>query len=170
MSTFEYLSNGKTLLIDSNDPDVIARKVREAELAVQQEKKQRDYLASPEYQPAEEAATGEEISTFGKVGRGILSGLVTAPTEAASTVGYALSASGSKEGDEIAKTAQMLQERFAPDIEGLGAWAEVPKALIQFGVPGGLVLKALGNANKATKLLALAGASLAIPIAFAIAP
>lgn len=158
MSTFEYLSNGKTLLIDSNDPDVIARKVREAELEIQQEKKQRQYLASPEYQPAEEAPEGEEITTYGKVGRGILAGLVTAPTEAASAIGYGLSAAGHEEGDEILRTAQILQERFAPDIEGLGAWAEVPKALIQFGVPGGLVLKALGNANKATKLLALAGA------------
>ena len=158
MSTFEYLSNGKTLLIDSNDPDVIARKVREAELEIQQEKKQRQYLASPEYQPAEEAPEGEEITTYGKVGRGILAGLVTAPTEAASAIGYGLSAAGHEEGDEILRTAQILQERFAPDIEGLGAWAEVPKAWIQFGVPGGLVLKALGNANKATKLLALAGA------------
>jgi len=158
LATFKYLSDGSPIRINSSDPDVIAQKIREGELAIQQKRKQREYLASPEYQPAEEVATGEEISTFGKVGRGILSGLVTAPTEAASTVGYALSASGSKEGDEIAKTAQMLQERFAPDIEGLGAWAEVPKALIQFGVPGGLVLKALGNANKATKLLALASA------------
>ena len=40
----------------------------------------------------------------------------------------------------------------------MGAWAEIPKALVQFGVPGAAVLKVLGNQNKATKLLAVAAA------------
>ena len=157
MSTLKFVGN-KTLLINSDDPDVVAQKVREAELELKQQKKQRQYLASPEYQPAEEAPEGEEITTYGKVGRGILSGLVTIPTELAATIGYGLSAAGYEQDDEIARQAMVVQDTYAPDIEGLGAWAEVPKALVQFGVPGGLVLKTLGNANKATKLLALASA------------
>tara|TARA_R100000664_G_C2758982_1_gene148301 strand:+ start:2710 stop:6771 length:4062 start_codon:yes stop_codon:yes gene_type:complete len=158
LATFKYLSDGSPIRINSSDPDVIAQKIREGELAIQQRRKQRQYLASPEYQPAEEAPEGEEITTYGKVGRGILSGLVTIPTELAATIGYGLSAAGYEQGDEIARQAMVVQDTYAPDIEGLGAWAEVPKALVQFGVPGGLVLKTLGNANKATKLLALASA------------
>ena len=41
-----------------------------------------------------EAPEGEEITTYGKVGRGILSGFVTIPTELAATIGYGLSAAG----------------------------------------------------------------------------
>jgi len=157
IGTLQYLSDGSPLRV-FGDPDTVKRKVREAELEIQRNKKEIAYKASPEYQPGEVAPVGDEIGTFGKVGRGALAGLVTIPTEIASSVGYGLSAAGYDAGEDVVKTAEMVKEQFAPDIEGLGAWAEVPKALIQFGVPGGVVLKALGNSNKLTKLLAVASA------------
>ena len=133
IGTLQYLSDGSPLRV-FGDPDTVKRKVREAELEIQRNKKEIAYKASPEYQPGEVAPVGDEIGTFGKVGRGALAGLVTIPTEIASSVGYGLSAAGYDAGEDVVKTAEMVKEQFAPDIEGLGAWAEVPKALIQFGV------------------------------------
>ena len=159
--TYKRLSNGRVATLYGDDPDNIARQLREKELEIQNNNRldsQRKFLASPEYQPGEEAPVGEEIGAFGSMARGVSAGLVSIPTELASTIGHGLSALGVEKGEDVVESAQLLQDRFAPDIEGLGAWAEIPKALVQFGVPGGVVLKALGNSNKLTKLLAVASA------------
>jgi hypothetical protein len=159
--TYKRLSNGRVATLYGDDPDNIARQLREKELEIQNNNRldaQRKFLASPEYQPGEEAPVGEEIGAFGKASRGVLNALVTIPTEISATMYNALAAAGYDEGEIGAKNSLAIKDRFAPEIKDLGAWAEIPKALVQFGVPGGLILKSLGNANKATKLLAVAAA------------
>jgi len=169
LATFKYLSDGTPIRIDSSDPDVIARTLKEKELEVAQERKQTAYKASPEFQPSEADFVKEEsllgdvgeygeavMRTGGRAGRGALAGLVSIPTGIASTIGRGLQAAGVERGENVALTAQAVQDALAPDISDTGLWGEIPKALVQFGVPGAAVLKVLGNSNKATKLLATA--------------
>jgi hypothetical protein len=159
--TYKRLSDGSLQEFFGDDPDYIAQKVKEKELEIQHNNRidaQRKFLTSPEYQPGEEAPVGEEIGTFGRMGRGALRGLVSIPTELSASMYTALAAAGYDKGHIGARNSLAIKDRFAPDIEGMGAWAEIPKALVQFGVPGAAVLKVLGNQNKATKLLAVAAA------------
>ena len=172
--TFKRLSDGSIERIYSNDPDVIARTVKEKELGIAQRRKEDAliaYQASPEFQPSESDFVKEEsllgdigeygeavMRTGGRAGRGVLAGLVAIPTEAASTIGRGLEAAGVDRGANIVARAQSVQNAFAPEISDLGLWAEVPKALVQFGLPGAAVFKVLGNSNKATKILATAAA------------
>jgi hypothetical protein len=159
--TYKRLSDGRVATFYGDDPDSVARQLKEKELEIQHNNRidaQRKFLTSPEYQPGEEAPVGEEIGTFGRMGRGALRGLVSIPTELSASMYTALAAAGYDKGHIGARNSLAIKDRFAPDIEGMGAWAEIPKALVQFGVPGAAVLKVLGNQNKATKLLAVAAA------------
>jgi len=157
--TYKKLSDGSYAAIDSKDPDVVAQKVREKELEIQSRRKLETdsaYKASPDYQPGA-TLEKEDIGTSGRVGRGALAGLVAIPTSITSTVGYGLQAAGfEEEGADIVARAQAAKQKLAPDIEGLGLAAEIPKALVQFGLPGGLILKAMKNSGKATQLVATA--------------
>ena len=160
-STLRQLSDGSYTTIYSTDPDVIARKVKEAELAIVRKNKidaETAFKASPEYQPGA-TLEKEDIGFAGKVGRGSLAGLIDIPTGVTSTVGYGLQAAGFEEvGEDVVARAEAVKQKLAPDIEGMGLAAEIPKALIQFGIPGGLVLKAMKNSNSATKLVAVSAA------------
>ena len=49
LATFKYLSDGTPIRIDSSDPDVIARTLREKELQVAQERKRTAFEASAEF-------------------------------------------------------------------------------------------------------------------------
>ena len=157
--TYKKLSDGSYAAIDSKDPNVVAQKVKEKELEIQRKRKldaDSAYKASPDYQPGA-TLEKEDIGTSGKVGRGALAGLVAIPTSITSTVGYGLQAAGfEEEGADIVARAQAAKQKLAPDIEGLGLAAEIPKALVQFGLPGGLILKAMKNSGKATQLVATA--------------
>ena len=157
--TYKKLSDGSYAAIDSKDPDVVAQKVKEKELEIQRRRKleaDSAYKASPDYQPGA-TLEKEDIGFSGKVGRGALAGIVAIPTSITSTVGYGLQAAGfEEEGADIVARAQAAKQKLAPDIEGLGLAAEIPKALVQFGLPGGLILKAMKNSGKATQLVATA--------------
>ena len=171
LATFKYLSDGTPIRINSSDPDVIARTIREKELEIAQERREIAFKASPEFQPSESDFVKEEsllsdigeygeavMRTGGRAARGTLAGLVAIPTELASTFGRGLEAAGVERGENVVARAQAVQNAFAPDISDLGLWAEVPKALVQFGLPGAAVLKVIGNSNKATKILATVAA------------
>ena len=139
-----------------DDPNEVARKVREKNLAIKAEQDQFNYLNSDKYNPATELEQ-ENIGTWGAAGRGALHGLVSIPTEILSTAGYGLQLAGEEEmGQDLVTTAQSIQEMYAPDITGLGLAAELPKALVQFGVPGGAILKATKGIRKGAALVPLA--------------
>ena len=158
-TTLRKLSDGSYARIYSNDPDVIAQKVREAELAISKKNRinaDAAFKASPDYQPGA-TLDKEDIGFGGAVLRGSLAGLVDIPTNLTSTVGYGLQAAGyEEEGQEFISRAQALKQAIAPDIEGLGLSAEIPKALVQFGLPAGLILKATKNKSFVTQLIAAA--------------
>ncbi len=172
--TLRRLSDGSIERIYSSDPDTISLKVQDAERAISAKRKQdalTAYRASTDFQPSEEDFVKEEsllgdvgeygeavMRTGGRAGRGVLAGLVSIPTEIASTVGRGLQAAGVERGENVVLTAQAVQDALAPDISDTGLWGEIPKALVQFGIPGAAVFKVLGNSNKATKLLATAAA------------
>ena len=154
---YEKLTDGSYLPYElDDDPNEVARKVREKNLAIKAEQAQFNYLNSDKYQPATELEQ-ENITTWGAAGRGALHGLVSIPTEALSTVGYGLQLAGEEEmGQDLVTTAQSIQEMYAPDITGLGLAAELPKALVQFGVPGMAILKATKGIRKGAGLIPLA--------------
>ena len=172
--TYKRLSDGTVISIMDDDPDYIARKTKEAELEIARKRKEDaaiSFRASPEFQPSESDFVTEETAlgklseygeavmrTGGRAGRGVLAGLVSIPTELSKSIGFGLESLGVEEGSEIVDRANSFKEAFAPDVTDLGLWGEVPKALVQFGVPGAAVLKVLGNSNKATKLMAVAAA------------
>jgi hypothetical protein len=148
--------DGRSLYIDANSPEDASRILREKNLALKAEKKQQAYEASPEYQPGE-TLESENIGTGGAILRGGLNGLVTIPTEITKSIGLGLQAAGAEElGGDFVKSADAVKERFAPDIEDLGLAAEIPKALVQFGLPAAAILRATRGANKATQILATA--------------
>lgn len=157
--TYKKLSDGSYVTILSTDPDVVAQKVKEKELAIQRKKSldaDSAFKASPDYQPGA-TLDKEDIGFGGAVLRGSLAGLVDIPTNLTSTVGYGLQAAGyEEEGQEFISRAQALKQAIAPDIEGLGLAAEIPKALVQFGLPAGLILKATKNKSFVTQLIAAA--------------
>lgn len=62
LATFKYLSDGTPIRIDSSDPDVIARTLREKELEVAQERRRTAFEASAEFQPSEADFVKEESS------------------------------------------------------------------------------------------------------------
>ena len=67
--------SGSIVRLYGDDPDNVARQLKEKELEIQHNNRidaQRKFLTSPEYQPGEEAPVGEEIGTFGRMGRGAL--------------------------------------------------------------------------------------------------
>ena len=141
---------------DDADLNEIRRQIKEKNLAIKLEKDQANYLNSDKYQPATELEQ-EDIGTWGAAGRGALHGLVSIPTETLSTVGYGLQLAGEEEmGQDLVTTAQSIQEMYAPDITGLGLAAELPKALVQFGVPGMAILKATKGIRKGAGLIPLA--------------
>ena len=47
-----------------------------------------------------------------------------------SNTGHTLAAAGYDKGHIGARNSLAIKDRFAPDIEGMGAWAEIPKALV----------------------------------------
>ena len=139
----------------SDDPNEVARIIREKNLAITAEQNQDNYLNSDKVNPATELLQ-EDIGFGGKVARGALNGLVSIPTEIASTIGYGLQLAGEEEaGEDMVARAQAVQEMYAPNIEGLGFAAELPKVLVQFGVPGGAILKATKGIRKGAALLPL---------------
>ncbi|OUW99500.1 MAG: hypothetical protein CBD88_00735 [Flavobacteriales bacterium TMED228] len=148
---------------DTDDPDEISRKVKERNLEIENKQREADfYLKSPDYQPAEEIQQ-KDIGFGSKVQRGALNGLVSIPSETLATVGYGLQAAGQQElGDDVIARAKAFQEMYAPDITGLGFAAELPKALVQFGVPGGAVLKATKGIRKGAALLPVAAAEFTV--------
>ena len=170
--TYKRLSDGSIEKFYSKDPDTLALKVQDAERSITARRKEDAaiaYRASPEFQPSESDFVKEEsdgvleygeavMRTGGRAGRGVLSGLVAIPTEIASTIGRGLQAAGIERGENVVNRAQAVQDALAPDISDTGLWGEIPKALIQFGIPGAAVFKILGNSNKATKILATAAA------------
>tara|TARA_R100001129_G_scaffold186585_1_gene179026 strand:- start:9 stop:4139 length:4131 start_codon:yes stop_codon:yes gene_type:complete len=150
--------DGRSLYLQADSPEEASRMLREQNLALRSERKQQEYKASAEYQPGE-TLEPENIEFGGKVLRGGLNGLVSIPTNITSAVGFGLQAAGAEEvGSDLVDRANAVRERFAPDIEGLGLAAEIPKALVQFGLPAGLVFKATKGANKATQIAATAAA------------
>jgi len=159
MPILKKLNDGSVISFNNDeDPNFISRRVHEKNLEIKQNLKQNMFRNSPDYQPGV-VLNQEDIGTFGAVGRGALSGLVSLATEPVGTAGLLLQAAGAEQaGDELVKRAESVQERFSPNIEGLGLAAELPKALVQFGIPGGLVLKATKGMNKAAQLAALGAA------------
>jgi len=156
MAIWRYLEDGSSIAFSNDtDPNEISRTLREKNLAI---KKQNELILKqtrPEYNPGEELEK-EDIGTFGSAGRGILNGLVSIPTNIQSTVGYGLQALGQEElGEEVVRRANAIQEIYAPDIEGLGFSADLTKALVQFGLPAGIVFKATQGASKAAQVVAL---------------
>ena len=160
---FKNLDNGFPYTwSDGDDLNEVARIIKEKNLAIQAEKNQFNYLNSDKNNPATELIQ-EDISFGGKVGRGALNGLVSIPTEIASTIGYGLQLAGEEEaGEKMVSRAKAVQEMYAPNIEGLGFAAELPKALVQFGVPGGAILKATKGIRKGAGLLPLAAAEFTV--------
>jgi len=160
---YEELTDGSYLPYDLNDdPNEIARRVKERNLAIKAEQAQFNYLNSDKNNPATELLQ-EDVSFGGKVGRGALNGLVSIPTEIASTIGYGLQLAGEEEaGEDMVARAQAVQEMYAPNIEGLGFAAELPKALVQFGLPGGAILKATKGIRKGAGLIPLAAAEFTV--------
>ena len=157
MSIVKRLDDGSTIgFPDGSDPDAIQRQLKEKNLAISLERKQLSHQLSPEYNPGE-TLEEEAIGTYGKAGRGMLNGLITMITEPVATVGYGLQAAGIEEdlGEELVKRSKSVQERFAPDIEGMGFAAELPKALVQFGLPSAMILKAVKGTNLAAQAIAL---------------
>ena len=159
---YRVLDNGQSIIINAASEDDASRVLREKNLESKLKEKEIAYKASPDYQPGE-TLEKENIGFWGSVGRGATAGAVTGITEIGSTVGLGLQALGAEEeGLDIEKKMQAIQENFAPDIEGLGLSAEIPKLLFQFGLPGAAILKASKGANAALKALALgAGEGLA---------
>ena len=150
--------DGRSLYLQADSPEEASRMLREQNLALRAERKQREYKASADYQPGE-TLEPENINFGGRVFRGGLNGLVSIPTNATSAVGFALQAAGQEDlGSDFIDRAKAVQDRFAPDIEGLGLAAEIPKALVQFGLPGTLVFRATRGSNKATQIAATAAA------------
>ena len=150
--------DGRSLYIDADSPEDASRILKEKNLALRQARKQRAFEAGPDYQPGE-VLEKEDISFSGSVWRGGLNGLVSIPTNVTSAVGYGLQAAGAEKiGSEFVDRAKAVQSRFAPDIEGLGLAAEIPKALVQFGLPAYKIFKALQGSNMATKVAATAAA------------
>tara|TARA_R110002072_G_scaffold6235_3_gene37225 strand:+ start:4985 stop:9076 length:4092 start_codon:yes stop_codon:yes gene_type:complete len=160
---YKQLTDGSYLPYELNDdPNEVARKVKEKNLTIKAEEAQFNYLNSDKNNPATELIQ-EDVSFGGKVGRGALNGLVSIPTEIASTIGYGLQLAGEEEaGERMVSRAKAVQEMYAPNIEGLGFAAELPKALVQFGVPGGAILKATKGIRKGAGLLPLAAAEFTV--------
>ena len=160
---YKQLTDGSYLPYEiGDDPNEVARRVKEQNLSIKAEQDQFNYLNSDKNNPATELAQ-EDISFGGKVGRGALNGLVSIATEGASTIGYGLQLAGEEEaGEDIVARAQAVQEMYAPNIEGLGFAAELPKALVQFGLPGGAVLKAAKGIRKGASLIPLAAAEFTV--------
>ena len=150
--------DGRSLYIDADSPEDASRILKEKNLALRQARKDRKFKAGPDYQPGE-VLEKEDIGFMGSVMRGGLNGLVSIPTNITSTIGYGLQAAGAEEvGSELVDRAKAVQSRFAPDVEGLGLAAEVPKALVQFGLPAYKVFQAVKGASTATKVAATAAA------------
>ena len=160
---YKQLTDGSYLPYELNDdPNEVARKVKEKNLTIKAEEAQFNYLNSDKNNPGTELIQ-EDVSFGGKVGRGALNGLVSIPTEIASTIGYGLQLAGEEEaGEKMVSRAKAVQEMYAPNIEGLGFAAELPKALVQFGVPGGAILKATKGIRKGAGLLPLAAAEFTV--------
>ena len=155
---YTVLENGQSVFIDAKDQDDFKRIVREKNLASKLREKEIAYKASPDYQPGA-SLEKENIGFWGSVGRGATAGAVTGATEIGSAIGLGLQALGAEEeGQDIENKMQAIQETFAPDIEGLGLSAEIPKILFQYGLPGAAVLRATKGANALTKTLALGSA------------
>ena len=147
---------------DDDDPNEVRRQIKERNLAISQEKERVKFANSVENNPATELLQ-EDIGAFGAAGRGALNGLVSIGTETASTIGYGLQLAGEEEtGKDLVARAQAIQEVYAPDIRGLGLAAEIPKALVQFGAPGGAVLKATKGFRKGAALVPLAAAEFTV--------
>lgn len=159
MAILKYLDDGSSVFFaEGTDPAVVQKELREKNLALSLQRKELEKQLSPDYNPGT-TLEDDEVSFSGKVGKGILSGLVEIPTNIVSGVGYGLQLAGQEEvGSDLIARSKAVEERFAPDIEGYGLAAELPKALVQFGLPGGLVLKAAKNAGRATQAAALGAA------------
>ena len=155
---YKVLDNGQSVIINAKSEDEAKLILREKNLASKLREKEIAYKASPDYQPGA-TLEKENIGFWGSVGRGATAGAVTGITEIGSTIGLGLQALGAEEeGQNIENKMQAIQETFAPDIEGLGLSAEIPKLLFQFGLPGVAVLRAAKGANAATKAMALGSA------------
>ncbi len=159
MAIVKFLNDGSSVLFEEGtEPSIIQKELREKNLALALERKKLEKQLSPDYNPGT-TLESDEVSFSGKFGKGLLSGLVEIPTNIVSGVGYGLQLAGQEEaGEELIARSKAVEERFAPDIEGYGLAAELPKALVQFGLPGSFVLKAAKSANLATKAAALGAA------------
>ena len=83
--TFKRLSDGSIERIYSNDPDVIARTVKEKELGIAQRRKEDAliaYQASPNFQPSESDFVKEEslLGDISDVGEAVMLSLQTYQT------------------------------------------------------------------------------------------
>ena len=156
MPTVRTLDDGSNVFFDDNaDVNYIARELKEKNLAIALLKKQAEHRLSPEYNPSE-TLEEDAIGTKEASGRGILAGLLDIATNPVSGAGYLLQAAGQEDaGEAVVNSAKSVQERFSPAVEGLGLAQDLPRALVQFGVPGAAIIKAIKGTSMATKAIAL---------------
>ena len=156
MTIVKKLDDGSFISFrDNTDPDFIARRTKEKNLAIAQEKGDISRVLGPDYNPGE-TIEKDAITPTGFAGRGALSGLVSLVSEPVETAGYLAQLTGQEQlGQELVKRAEAVKQTYAPDIEGGGLSAEVPKALVQFGVPATFVLKAMKGRGKIAQAVAL---------------
>ena len=156
MTIIKKLDDGRIISFEEDaDPDFIARRVKEKNLALKKSKELADHQVSPDYNPGE-TIEKDDITPTGFAGRGALSGLVSLVSEPVETAGYLAQLTGQEQlGQDLVKRAEAVKQTYAPDIEGGGLAAEVPKALVQFGVPATFVLKAMKGRGKIAQAVAL---------------
>jgi hypothetical protein len=100
MPILKKLNDGSVISFNNDeDPNFISRRVHEKNLEIKQNLKQNMFRNSPDYQPGV-VLNQEDIGTFGAVGRGALSGLVSLATEPVGTAGLLLQAAGAEQAGD----------------------------------------------------------------------